>query len=185
MPRVVSIYADQAGTGKSTAAAYLVENYDYCHVSFAAPVKAAVVGFVEAAIGHAAAEDWMVERKEEQIAELGGASLVDLCCTVGNAIRDRHPGLIARLGHDRVLALLERGENVVIDDMRHGDEWDCLATLPTDYVKLTRTTNTNTRAEMEGLLADREFDLGLVIDSPQGDHAQLYSFLDQLAGGAL
>ena len=185
MPRVVSIYSDQAGTGKSTAAAYLCDWYGFHHVSFAAPVKQAAIAIASPIIGVSTATDWMVERKEAPIHELGGASLVDLCCTIGFAIREKHPGLLASIGKASAQEIVERGGDVVIDDMRHVDEWHAIAKLGGEFVKLTRTTNTNTRSDMEGLLADLEFDVGFVIDAPQGDHSQLYGFLDTLAEGQI
>ena len=185
MPRVVSIYADQAGTGKSTAADYLCDRYDFHRVSFAAPVKTAAISIAAFKIGISTAMEWMVERKEEPIPELGGASLVDLCCTIGFAIREKHPGLLAAIGKASAQEIVERGGDVVIDDMRHVDEWHAIAKLGGEFVKLTRTTNTNTRSDMEGLLADLEFDVGFVIDAPQGDHRPLYAFLDTLAEGQI
>ena len=102
-----------AGTGKDTAAAYLVQHYGFAQASFADPIRSMVLTMLEEAdIDHA----WLTERglKEAEIPELGTSARA-LMQTIGTEVgRTLNPDLWVnhlqrRLGlpdapvHDRVV----------------------------------------------------------------------------------
>lgn len=112
----------RAGTGKDTAAAYLVQRYGFAQASFADPIRSMVLCMLEEAdLDHA----WLTERalKEAEIPELGTSARA-LMQTIGTeCARMLNPDiwvnhLQRRLGlphspvHDRV----------VISDVRHLNE---------------------------------------------------------------
>lgn len=131
LPDVVA-FTGVAGSGKSTAASYLIEKHGYFRVRFAGPLKAAMaaMGFSEAEIEG--------ELKETPNDALGGKTPRYAMQTLGtewgrNCIID---DFWIRLWRRDVDAVLASGGRVVVDDCRFPNEAQAIRKLGGDIFKI-------------------------------------------------
>lgn len=117
LPRVVAL-AGLAGSGKSTAADYLVDQYGYFRLKFAGPLKAMcrAIGMTDEMLEGNQKElpvDWLCGRSPRYVMQrLGGDWGRDL---IGP---DLWTGLFQRQAND----ILQAGGRVVVDDCRYDNE---------------------------------------------------------------
>lgn len=117
LPRIVAL-AGQAGSGKSTAAEYLMQNFGYQRLKFAGPLKAMcrAIGMTDAMIEGSEKElpcSWLQGRSPRYFMQrLGGDFGRDL---IGPEF---WVGLFARAAND----ILREGGRVVVDDCRYDNE---------------------------------------------------------------
>jgi hypothetical protein len=131
----------KAGSGKTYAASYLVENHDYVRRSFAAPLKemALVLGLTH--------EQVYGEDKEEPTDWLDGVTARYIMQTLGKEWgRDMIcDDLWVRIMKQKLAAFnqITRGvnQNVVIDDVRFANEVDMIREMGGKIIKIRADTN--------------------------------------------
>jgi len=131
-PSVIAL-SGPAGSGKSTAATYLVVQHGFVRVKFAAPLKAmlAALGFGEPEIEG--------DLKERPHPLLAGKTPRHAMQTLGtewgrNCIG---PDFWVGLWERTVCDVLDHGGRVVVDDCRFENEADCVRRLGGQIVRLT------------------------------------------------
>lgn len=110
--------AGEKGSGKSTIASYLVRNYNFVELSYAAPLKEmlAVLGFSKRAL-------YGPSEAREEVHPLLGFSARKAAQTLGTEWgRALNPDLWGLLLEERAQKLLDRGRRVVVSDVRFGNE---------------------------------------------------------------
>ena len=111
-------------SGKSLVANYLVREYGFTLCKLAGPLKAMTAALL-AEVGYDNAQPFIEgQRKEDGIAALGGYSARHIMRTLG---LDWGRDCLAadfwlRVWSHKVQALLDRGQAVVVDDMRFANE---------------------------------------------------------------
>lgn len=111
----------RAGAGKSTVARYLEDEHAFCHIAFAAPLRAMILAlFDEADIDDAWAED----RALKELPTALGVSYRVLAQTLGTewARRILHPDFWLRVADAKLEAARRHGAMVVISDVRFANE---------------------------------------------------------------
>lgn len=123
-PRLIGIYAEAPGSGKTTTARYLADQHNFAVISFATPLKRMVAGFLNS-YGYSpdAVQDLIANRKHEVLPGLK-ISPRQLMQTLGQEWGREciNPDVWLRTWEmtcDRYLAL---GMNVVCDDVRYPNE---------------------------------------------------------------
>ena len=138
LPRVIALCGD-AGSGKTTAADYLVEHYGYRRVKFADPLKNMLraMGLTER----------QIEGDQKEIAQdaLCGRSPRHLMQTLGTEWGRQLIGenLWINLWRERVNFLLSDGESVIVDDMRFINELDAATSVGAHVYRLRRPGQAN------------------------------------------
>lgn len=132
LPPVVA-FTGQAGSGKSTATKYLVEQHGYTLVKFAGPLKDMMraIGFDDVEIEG--------ELKETENINLWGKTPRHAMQTLGtewgrNCI---HPDFWVGLWRQRVNAVMFGGGRVVVDDCRFPNEAAAIRRLGGDIYRIT------------------------------------------------
>ena len=117
LPRVIA-FCGPADSGKSTAAAHLVERYGYTRVRMAEPLKAMLLAL---GLGRADVDG---DRKEVSHPLLGGKTPRQVMQTLGTDWGRRmvDPDLWTRPWTFRTRAVLGAGGRVVVDDVRFDNE---------------------------------------------------------------
>lgn len=138
LPRVIALCGD-AGSGKTTAADYLVEHYGYRRVKFADPLKNMLraMGLTER----------QIEGDQKEIAQdaLCGRSPRHLMQTLGTEWGRDCIGknLWINLWCERVNFLLSDGESVIVDDMRFSNELMAAYAVDAQVYRLHRPGQAN------------------------------------------
>ena len=122
-----------AGSGKTTAADYLDDAYDYKRISFATPIRDML-----RAIG--VSEYHLTDGKEEPCPELMGRTARHALQTLGCGwARDQiDTDFWVNISRSRIKAALAAGNRVVIDDCRFDNEADMIRAIGGTVVVLHR-----------------------------------------------
>lgn len=171
-PSLIAFYSPAPQMGKSTATKFLIEGLGYTLVKFAAPVKelsAAILtqmGVPEDEVpafidGH---------RKEESLAGYGFDHLTSryIQQVVGTELgREKlDPNLWTTLAGRKVRRLLDKGERVVMDDMRFPNEYDMVKQMGGECwcIYNPRVPIPVSDHPSEGLLSNHSFNVALIND---------------------
>lgn len=131
LPRVVAL-TGAAGSGKSTAADYLIRHHGYERVKFAGPLKdmCRAIGLTDSQIEG--------ERKEEPAAMLSGRTPRHAMQTLGTEWGRKCMGddFWVNLWLSRVNAILAFDGRVVVDDLRFPNEAEAVRSLGGIIIKL-------------------------------------------------
>ena len=132
-PRLVS-FVGEIGSGKSTAAKYLVEHYGFTYVRFAGPLKDMLKAI---GLTHAQVDG---DQKEVPCELLGGRTPRFAMQTLGSEWgRDCiGPDFWRNLWVDQVRTILNHGGRVVVDDCRFGNEDHAIRYLDGIHIRLDR-----------------------------------------------
>jgi len=136
-------FSGLAGSGKSTAAAYLAERHGFARVRFAGPLKAMLRAFLAEAGTPAAEIERMIEgdRKQAPAPELAGATPRHAMQTLGTewARQMIHPDLWTRAWSAGAAAALARGApGVVVEDCRFANEVEAVRAAGGRVVRIFR-----------------------------------------------
>lgn len=121
-------------TGKTTVAEILCDNNGYFHESFASPLR----WFVAETLGMTPMQ--LEEAKETPIAWLDGVTPRKMMQSVGTEWGREmiHPELWVRSLVQRIRPALDRGQNVVVSDVRFPNEATAIRNLGGVIVRVTR-----------------------------------------------
>lgn len=170
----------RAGSGKSTAAAFLEDEYGFAHIAFADPI----VDMIGALFNTAGIDGaWMAERALKEQPTTLGFSYRHLAQTLGtewgrNTVA---PDFWLRVATLRVRELLRTGDNVVISDVRFPNEADWLLAQGGVLVRLQRDDAAAVRPHESEAHAD-----ALAVDATvlnNGSQIALYDQIDVLMHG--
>jgi len=174
---LIALYSPSPGSGKSTAAAALVQT-GFVVIPFAQPLKAMAGALLEAAgYGQGEIESILSTDKQKELGYLAGAPTArHLLQTLGTAWGREliHPRLWIELWEDRVRPLLELGQSVVCDDLRTPEEMVAVRALGGECWLIERPAGAIAdKATLghatEGALAAARFDRVLVNDGTVAD----------------
>lgn len=162
--KLIGIYSPAAGSGKSTFANVLMQNYGFKNVKFADPLK----NMVRALLAEMQFDKRTVERmiegnlKEQVIPGFSTVTPRHLMQTLGTdwgreAVDN---GLWLKVARRKIERLLSQGHHVVVDDLRFPNEWDLLDDMGATLVRLVRQDPSVTQGDTryEGLLCEFPFD---------------------------
>jgi hypothetical protein len=159
-PRLIALCSPAMGSGKTTLARHLVEQHGFLRLAFATPLKCMAVEFLRAT---GLSEPDIHERvfgstKEEPIPGLGTLTSRRLQQLIGGEFgRDMiGTNVWVDIARSAVLTAGERGQSVVIDDMRHPNEADMVREMGGQCIRVVRPGATITQAHTsEGQLDGR------------------------------
>jgi hypothetical protein len=134
-PRVIGIYSDAPGSGKSEVARVLCDTKAYRRVPFAAPLKRVVAEFLTT-FGYANAHEIVERHKETPLSALYGVTPRHLMQTLGTEWGRQcvHPQVWVRAWHECVRGLT----HVVVDDVRFPNEVEAVQALGGVLWRVTR-----------------------------------------------
>jgi len=182
-PKLIGLYAQAEGSGKTTVANYLAKTYGYTRVRFAGVIKSMIAqlltmyGYDKQTV--AAMIDGHL--KEEVVPELGVTSRV-LMQTLGTewGRQSIHPDIWINATIAHIGQLLSDGYKVVVDDVRFPNEADALRTVGGSLFLVDRgITSLHTHASEGGM---RGYRPDAVIDNTR-DLASLYNETDRVLAG--
>lgn len=141
-PMILAL-AGAAGSGKSTAAAYLEERHGFTRVRFAGPLKAMLRAFLAEAGTPASEIERMIEgdRKQAPAPELAGRTPRYAMQTLGTEYGREliHPDLWTMAWAAGARAALDRGASgVVVEDCRFPNEVEAVRALGGTVVRIVR-----------------------------------------------
>lgn len=182
MNNLIALYSPAPQSGKSTIASRL-QSHGYTIVSFAAPLKLMLQALLEY-------QDVDFEsiygvlhggHKETPLDELGGRTsrhcLQKLGTEWGRGMV--HDNLWVDVAKRRVIALLELGEKVVIDDMRFPNEFEMVREIEGLCAAVARPSAVESSGHAsEGALDDNVFD---VVIENTGTLEQLWGMAEMLS----
>lgn len=144
MVKLLGLYSDRMGSGKTAAAQTLARLYGFVQMSFAAPIKAMSRELLMSAFGctREVADQIMTSRgsKEEAFEELHGRSPRYVMQTLGTEwgreliAPDLWVGICLRQAAKR----MESGMSVVIDDVRYRNEADAIRAAGGEVIRVYR-----------------------------------------------
>ncbi len=143
--------------GKTTVAEILCDSYGYYHGSFASPLRF----FVADVLGMTLAQ--LESEKETPIDWLDGVTPRKMMQTVGTEWGRRmvHPEMWVRSLRQRISPALDRGQNVVVSDVRFRNEAQALRDIGGVIVRVTRPGavrgDHQSESEVDAIAADFEF----------------------------
>lgn len=109
-------FAGPAGCGKSTAASLLAAHGGWERLSFAAPLRELLLAL------HPAWDQWRLGPGKDMCQADGGLSPREQLRAAGDWVKRYEPGFFANIMRRQLLANLELGRHVVIDDVRFEGE---------------------------------------------------------------
>lgn len=170
---LIALYSPVMASGKSAVASTLCASRGYHLIKFAQPAKDIVKGILMQGGATSALAERMIEGdlKEEIIPSLG-VSTRSMLQTLGTdwGRNKVSPDLWVEIAKQRIKEATAAGWDVVIDDMRFGNEYEAVLELGGVPVKVIRAGTRPYRAHAsEGLL-----------DSYPMHHLQNFGTLDQL-----
>jgi len=164
MPRIVAL-CGSAGSGKSTAAEFLVRKHHYARLSYAAPIKKMILCLLtEAGVGPLTAKEMIVGKfKEDPHDALAGHSPRYAMQTLGTEWgRERMAqDFWRRILLRKAKQLLDSGIDVVVDDLRFPDEAEALKALGALIVRIERPVEAVESHASE----QQDFPVDVVIDN--------------------
>jgi hypothetical protein len=125
------VFCGLAGSGKTTAAKYLVANHGFTRLSFAAPLRDML-----RAIG--VSDYHLTEGKEEPCPALMGRTARHCLQTLGTQWGRGHvdENIWTHIAGERIKAALAEGKRIVIDDCRFDNEAELLLSMGAIIVDL-------------------------------------------------
>ena len=173
-PKLIA-FVGYSGSGKDTAADYLVANKQFNKYSFASPLKA----LCQLLYGHHGlkGEKYYNDNRDDRKTVLYTSdegkdyTPVDIWVEVGPTLREVHPDVWLDMANG-----VEQ-YRTVIADCRHPNELKRIKELGGTVVYVQRDVEVNPSAKMDGLIKPEDCDI--VIDN-NGTLEELYSKVDQL-----
>jgi hypothetical protein len=173
-PKLIA-FVGYSGSGKDTAADYLVANKNFNKYSFASPLKA----LCQMLYGQHGLKDekhyndFRDDRKTVLYTNDAGKEFtaVDIWVEVGTKLREVHPDVWLDMANG-----VEQ-YRTVIADCRHPNELNRIKELGGTVVYVQRDVEINPSAKMDGLIKPEDCDI--VIDN-DGTLEELYAKVDQL-----
>jgi hypothetical protein len=188
MARLIALYSTVPQSGKTTLANHLNFQHEFHTVKFAGPIKAMLYTLLRTYKDDAV---WAYEciegkLKETPIKFLANRTprqmMISLGTNWGREMVD--PNIWVTAGFAQAKQHLDKGENVVIDDMRFPNEYNVLKHLGAEFIKVTRLGVPGVGgATTEGLLMGADWDLE--IKAQDGDTAALYDTMDDYLKGLI
>jgi hypothetical protein len=147
--RLIALCSPAMGSGKSTAAEYLVEHHGFIRVAFATPLKRTAEALLQAT-GMPANEivDRVYGDRKEELLPVFDITSRKLQQLLGTEFgRDLiRPSIWVDLAMANVARFRSLGHPVVIDDMRFPNEYDAVQAAGGDCYRIVRPEATVTRA---------------------------------------
>lgn len=160
-PRLIAFCSPAPGSGKTTAAEYLVDRHQFIRVSFAAPLKRMTMTLLTSAGIHEASADLYVygpQSMKETVIPGIGVSARHLMRTLGDewGRQQVDENLWIKVTMSKVAALLDRGVPVVIDDMRYPNEYQAIVAAGGECRRIVRpgiasTTDHASEGQLDGV----------------------------------
>mgnify|MGYP002619619084 FL=1 len=171
-PALIAFYSPAPQMGKTTATRFLTEGLGYKIVKFAAPVKTITATFLlEIGVPKDEVDDFLDgHRKEESLAAYGFDHLTSryIQQVVGTDLgrRKLDPNIWTTVAGRKVRNLLDRGERVVMDDMRFPNEYDMVKQMGGECwcIYNPRVPIPVSDHPSEGLLSNHSFNVALIND---------------------
>lgn len=164
-PPVVAVTAPSRRSGKGTISSLLVREYGYTAFSFALPIKTMFISLCM----HAEIPQSLYPRildgdlKEQPFTEVGGLSLRSFAegvgTTWGRNIVD--PELWVNIGRSKIQKMLDKGQRIVMDDVRFANEANIARDLGGEVWSVVRPVDNGgllPTLASEGHLKDYVFD---------------------------
>lgn len=176
-PALIAFYSPAPQMGKSTATSFLIEGLGYKLVKFAAPVKALTATFLQQiGVPEEEIDDFLDgHHKEESLAGYGFDRLTSryIQQVVGTDLGRQKidPNLWTTLAGRKVRNLIDKGERVVMDDMRFPNEYDMVKQMGGECwcIYNPRVSIPVSKHPSEGLLSNHSFDVALINDGTVED----------------
>lgn len=153
-PLLIGLYSPCPQSGKTTAARHLVNRYGFAKLSFAKPIKDAICAMLDNtfAFGETYKDvvipwlGWTPRQLAQSLGTDWGRNMVD-------------SELWIKIAMNRAGRLMADGRNVVIDDLRFGNEWQAIKAAGGVCVYLSRKGHVvNVDHPSEGQLVGYPFD---------------------------
>jgi len=182
-PTLIGLYSPKAGMGKSSVADFLCWNHKFVRVKFANPLKKMIdtmlieLGYDNYSLRHDCLEGC---RKEHIIPELG-VSTRYLMETLGTRWGRQmvHDDIWVQALTWRIDRMRANGHSVVVDDLRHPNEYDALASRGAKMVVVHRPGDVFLRDPLpsESKLGGFRFDYGILNNGTVDDLSRLANYL--------
>jgi len=149
-PKLIA-FSGLAGSGKSTAAKYLVKKHGFIRVRFANTMKKMVAAMLEDA-GHSAREILEAvdgDKKEIPFFALGGRTPRYVLQTLGTEWGRKLLGetIWVNITKSKIERILSEGGKVVVDDVRFQNEADIIGELGGETYRIIRTLTASVSEE--------------------------------------
>lgn len=176
-PALIAFYSPAPQMGKTTATQLLIKGLGFHLVKFAAPVKAVTSVFLrEMGIAEEEIPAFIDgHRKEESLAPFGFEKLTSRVIqqVVGTEAgrEGLDPNLWTTIAGRKVRRLLDKGERVVVDDMRFPNEYDMVKQMGGECwcIYNPRVPIPVSDHPSEGLLSNHSFNVALINDGTVED----------------
>jgi hypothetical protein len=142
MPKLLAFYSSAMGSGKTTAARYLIAQHQYECIRFAGPLKSMLCALLKSTgYTHGEAMEFIDgPLKESPIPRLMGFTPRRLMQTLGTewARESLHKDLWVNATREAIEPLVNAGRAVVIDDLRYRNEAHMVMALGGKIIRIDR-----------------------------------------------